>query len=445
MKAKKIAALALAGVMAVSTLLAGCGGEGSSQTKESGKKTSDAGEKSSGERKKITALLRCSETSTKYIILKKLLTDFSEEKGLEAPEFELVSSDADYVTKLQLYINSNALPDIYGCANGALSKAAKDINAIVNIGDELERIGMKDDMNGAVYDFFKDAEDENVYLFPESLNCEFFLYRKDIFEKYDLEVPKTWDDFLSVCQTLKEKEEIPLIVAGKENWQLMRYLSFAPWRMTKDQFIMDYIGQKETFSENTAAKEGVDLLYTLGTEGYFQGGFLSTDYTAATDLFFGGTGCMWYSGSGQISQASEMYSKGELGFFPVPDVEGQENMETNIPIHGGFGTAFNAQTYDDTMKEFFQYMCENYSDSCYNDAKVFSPFNDEIPEGLDQMFYDLQPLFETATDAWVSWDDKLDSATLTNLVDEQQKLAQGKETPEEFEAAADQFIINNSK
>jgi len=222
-------------------------------------------------------------------------------------------------------------------------------------------------------------------------------------------------------------------------------ISFAPWRMTKDRFIMDYIGKKETFSENTAAKEGVNLLYTLGTEGYFQGGFLSTDYTAATDLFFGGTGCMWYSGSGQISQASDMYSKGELGFFPVPDVAGQENMETNIPIHGGFGTAFNAQTYDDTMKEFFQYMCENYSDSCYNDAKVFSPFNDEIPEGLDQMFYDLQPLFETATDAWVSWDDKLDSATLTNLVDEQQKLAQGKEKPEEFEAAADQFIINNSK
>ncbi|MFQ7551441.1 MAG: hypothetical protein ACLRMZ_15380 [Blautia marasmi] len=64
-----------------------------------------------------------------------------------------MSSDADYVTKLQLYINSNALPDIYGCANGALSKAAKDINAIVNIGDELERIGMKDDMNGLCMTF----------------------------------------------------------------------------------------------------------------------------------------------------------------------------------------------------------------------------------------------------------------------------------------------------
>ena len=97
--------------------------------------------------------------------MKKLLTDFSEEKGLEPPEFELISGDADYVTKLQLYINSNTLPDIYGCANGALSAAAKDIGGIVNIGDELERVGKKDDMNAAVYDFFKDKDDGNVYLY----------------------------------------------------------------------------------------------------------------------------------------------------------------------------------------------------------------------------------------------------------------------------------------
>ena len=90
------------------------------------------------------------------------------------------------------------------------------------------------------------------------MNCEFFFYRKDIFEKYNLEAPTTWNEFLDTCKTLKDNGEIPLIVAGKENWQLMRYLSFAPWRMTKDQFIMDYIDQKATFSENAAAKEGAE-------------------------------------------------------------------------------------------------------------------------------------------------------------------------------------------
>ncbi|MFR3667757.1 MAG: hypothetical protein ACLTVV_08420 [Ruminococcus sp.] len=72
---------------------------------------------------------------------------------------------------------------------------------------------------------------------------------------------------------------------------------------------------RKLHSSENAAKEGADLLYTLGTEGYFQGGFLSTDYTAAADLFFGGNGAMWYSGSGQITQASEMYKNGQLGFF----------------------------------------------------------------------------------------------------------------------------------
>lgn len=57
MKMKKLGALLLAGVMTMSTLLTGCGN--ASQT-ESG---------SNGERKKITILMRASETSAKYIIM----------------------------------------------------------------------------------------------------------------------------------------------------------------------------------------------------------------------------------------------------------------------------------------------------------------------------------------------------------------------------------------
>lgn len=430
MRKKRLLAVLLTLVMTASMILTGC----------SGNSTGDEGGSKKGERKRISVLLRASESHPKYIMLKKLLTEFSEENGLDEPEFELVVSDADYVTKLQLYINSNSLPDIYGCANGALSKAAKDIDGIVNIGEELERVGMKDTMNEAVYDFFVDNEDGEVYLFPECLNCEFFFYRKDIFEKYNLETPTTWDEFLAVCETLKSNNEVPLIVAGQENWQLMRYLSFAPWRVTKDGFITGYMSGEETFGENESAQTGVELLNELGTKGYFQGGFLSTDYTASKDLFFGGTGAMYYSGSGQIQDASAKYDSGELGFFPVPDVDGMENMDTNVPIHGGFGTAFNKGTYDETMQSFFEYMCKNYTRVCYEDAKVFSPFNEEIPEGLDALFYDLQPLFETASDAWVSWDDKLDSATLTSIVDEQQKLAQGTVNLEDFEKTVDGFI-----
>ena len=69
-------------------------------------------------------------------------------------------------------------------------------------------------------------------------------------------------------------------------------------------------------------------------------------------------------------------------------------------------------------RQFFDYACEHYSEACYNKGNIFSPFNDDIPEGLPQLFYDLQPLFKNAETAWTSWDDKLDSENLTQIADE---------------------------
>jgi raffinose/stachyose/melibiose transport system substrate-binding protein len=463
MKNKALSVLLAAAMVA--TLLTGCGSSSSTSTTSNStaatsaaaaaatdakaatsdsasaaSSTSSTSTSSTGTRTKITALFRGSESGEQYLIFNDLLKKFCDKKGLDY-DIELVNSDADYVTKLQLYINSNTLPDIFGCPNGALSSACKDIDALVDVGAELKRNGYYDKMNKAVVDFLTDADDGNLYLFPQGLYCEYFYYRKDLFQKAGItDTPTTWTEFEDDCQKLKDIGEVPVVVGGKDNWQIMRYLSFAPWRVTGPEFIMGYQKGTEKFSENKAAQAGVNVTYDLGTKGYFEPGFLSVDYTSASDLFYGGTGAIFYSGSGQISQAEDMYDKGQLGFFPVPDVEGMDNMSTNVPIHAGFAEGFNKATYDETMQEFFDFMCENFSDACYNDASIFSPFNEDLPQGLPQLYYDTKPMFETATTAWTSWDDKLSSDVLTKIVDEQQKLAQGTIKPEEFESTVDSFV-----
>lgn len=426
-KTKKALALAMATAI-TATLFTGAGTE-----------TVSAKEKD-GERTKITALLKGTESTEQFLVFDHLLSEFCDEKGLDY-EIELVNDMQDYFTKLQMYINSNTLPDIFGCPNGTLSAACKDIDALVDVGAELERNGYGDKLNGAVRDFLTDEEDGNLYLFPQGLYCEYFMYRKDIFEKAGIEeTPETWEEFKTACEKIAEQGEIPVIVGGSDAWQLMRYLSFAPWTVTGSDFITGYQEGTETFTENQAADYAVNLLSELGTKGYFEPGFASVDFTSACNLFFGGTGAIFYTGSGQIGLAEEMYEAGELGFFPVPSVEGMDNMETNVPVHAGFAEAFNKATYDDTMQEFFDYMCENFSDACYNQASIFSPFNEELPEGLPQLYYDTKPMFENAETAWTSWDDKLDSDVFTKIVDEQQKLAQGITKPEEFEKTCDSFI-----
>ena len=198
------------------------------------------------------------------------------------------------------------------------------------------------------------------------------MYRKDIFEDAGItEAPTTWKEFEEDCQKIADMGEIPVIVGGSDAWQLMRYLSFSPWRVTGPEFIQGYQAGTDSFSENESAKYAVNLLADLGTKGYFVPGFESVDFTSASNLFFGGTGAIFYTGTGQFSMAEEMYDNGQLGFFSIPDTEGMDNMSTNVPDHAGFAEAFNKATYDATMQEFFHYMCVNDSDVCYNQVQIF--------------------------------------------------------------------------
>ena len=85
-------------------------------------------------------------------------------------------------------------------------------------------------------------------------------------------------------------------------------------------------------------------------------------------------------------------------------------------------------------------ICENYSDACHNQAHVFLHLTMILFQKDLQLFYDVQPMFENAETAWTSWDDKLDSDVMTKIVDEQQKLAQGITTPDEFIETCDSFL-----
>ena len=180
-----------------------------------------------------------------------------------------------------------------------------------------------------------------------------------------------------------ERDSIDCRRAGV--WQVDAALSFLyTLRSYKGSVYLDYIDQELHSIENAAARE-VQICYTLLVQKGISR-VVSLKYRLYGADRFGSLVEMVLSGTGGSDQITRRQVKcirmDSLDSLRYLDVDGQENMETNVPIHGGFGTAFNAKTYDDTMKEFFEYMCNHYSEGCYNDAQVFSPFNDEMPEGI---------------------------------------------------------------
>ena len=64
--------------------------------------------------------------------------------------------------------------------------------------------------------------DGEVYAIAFATNLQHLVYRKDLFKKHKLKEPKTYDDVLSILETLKKKEKLshPFGAAFKSGWNL---------------------------------------------------------------------------------------------------------------------------------------------------------------------------------------------------------------------------------
>ena len=60
-----------------------------------------------------------------------------------------------------------------------------------------------DEIPPSVWDMMK--VNGHIYAIPAVQNPEIFFYRRDVFDKYALQLPQTYDDLMSLCQTLKSK------------------------------------------------------------------------------------------------------------------------------------------------------------------------------------------------------------------------------------------------
>jgi len=154
--------------------------------------------------------------------------------------------------------------------------------------------------------------------YPTSYNVLSIYYRKDIFARYNLKVPTTFDEFEAVCTTLKQNGLIPMSTGGLYGWHTMRYI---------EQLIELYAGPQQhdrmsafqasyntdaTVKALTKYKEWVD-------KGWFPQGFVTADPNETHVAVFGGRAVMdlqgqWYDGTiRQNDQDMSLYAT-----FPFP-------------------------------------------------------------------------------------------------------------------------------
>jgi raffinose/stachyose/melibiose transport system substrate-binding protein len=140
-------------------------------------------------------------------------------------------------------------------------------------------------------------------------------YNQDIFNKYNLKEPATWDELLAICETLKKAGETPFFVSTKEAWTLAMQNAMVGVSYPGEAFIAKLIKGEAKFTD----PEFVEMLTALNDlKKYYQEGHAG-NVSAEQDIAFAmGQAAMVFYGVWGNTNWLKTNPDFKIGYFPVP-------------------------------------------------------------------------------------------------------------------------------
>lgn len=110
--------------------------------------------------------------------------------------------------------------------------------------------------------------DGKPFMTPLAINWSAIYYNKAVFAQAGVEPPKTWDEFIDVCERLILSGEIPLVITGTRSYSFLLWFDMLDLRINGAQFHRDLLDGKERF-DDARLVEVFDRWKSLFERGYF--------------------------------------------------------------------------------------------------------------------------------------------------------------------------------
>lgn len=181
---------------------------------------------------------------------------------------------------------------------------------------------------------FKGASSYNgkIYFMPTSWYWWAMYYNKAVFQKLNLQTPKTWDDFLKVCDALKAAGIAPIAIGAKDTWTTGGWFDAVDAAVnggdTNGQIMSGKIPYTDPRVKNT-----FDYLASLSSRGYIMPNATSYSWQEAAAVLFKGDAGMYLMGQ-FIKDAASDAQKPNIDFFRFPIVGNNTNYSVDTPTDG---------------------------------------------------------------------------------------------------------------
>jgi raffinose/stachyose/melibiose transport system substrate-binding protein len=163
-------------------------------------------------------------------------------------------------------------------------------------------------------------KDGKVYGVPLEMSTFQIYYNKDIFAKYRLQPPTTWDQMITDARTLVANKVTPFAAAGKDTWLLPLYDdAFAATRYGGADFEKKLLAGQAKFTDPSYVA-ALDVMNQL--KPYFPADQMGLGETDVQTLFATGKAAMLPEGSFALAPVKAINPNVNLGVFNAPPPPG---------------------------------------------------------------------------------------------------------------------------
>ena len=250
-------------------------------------------------------------------------------------EMENVSDEA-IKDKLSVMASGEQMSDIFFSWTGERVKRFARNDLVLDLTSYLKDDSAWADsflpafLNNATYD-------GKTYAIPFRSSIMYFVYNKKVFDEHKLEVPKTWDEFIAICDQLKKTDVTPIAFGNSQTWYSTWWIGLMNAMMVPaDVMNKDYTPETGEFTD-PAYTEAVQTFLDMNKKGYFGDNVNAKDYYEVREGFCAGKYAMMLDATAQFTQFDDGMGAENWGYFKVPVMEGAAGDPGTI---GGGGEAW---------------------------------------------------------------------------------------------------------
>jgi len=155
-------------------------------------------------------------------------------------------------------------------------------------------------------------------------------YRKDIFEKYGISEPNSWEAFLAACKTLKSNDIAPVTIGTKYLWTAAGWFDYLNLRVNGLDFHIDLMSGNVPYTD-ARVKETFKYWSQMVEPGYFLDNHASYSWQEAQPFLYNGKAAMYLIGNFITPNFPEEI-KDKMGFMQFPRIKADVGMAEDAPM-----------------------------------------------------------------------------------------------------------------